>query len=61
MENETHRPASLLVWPVRQQCAVCGAEGQMAGMFPLTEWQMPDGSIALNCEERCEDPRTVQY
>ena len=50
MENETHRPASLLVWPTRQKCVECGAERQMAGIFPLTEWQTPDGHIGDECQ-----------
>ncbi len=58
MENETHRPASLLVWPLKQRCVDCGAERQMAGIFPLTEWQMPDGHIVVDCEGRGEDLRT---
>jgi len=56
-EYETHRPVSLLVWPLRQKCVDCGAERQMAGMFSLTEWQMPDGHIVVDCEVRGEDPR----
>jgi len=36
----------------------CGAERQMAGIFPLTGWQMPDGHIVVDCEGRGEDPRT---
>ena len=59
MKNETHRPASLLVSPLRQKCVACGAERQMTGIFPLTEWQMPDGHIVQDCEGRGEDPRTV--
>ncbi len=59
MENETHRPVSLLVWPLKQRCMECGAERQMAGIFPLIEWQMPDGHIVLDCEGLIEDPRTV--
>ena len=57
MENETHRPGSLLVWPLRQRCVECGTERQMVGMFPLTEWHMPDGHIVVDCEGRREDPR----
>ena len=59
MENETHRPASLLVWPLRQRCVECGAEIQMAGIFPPTEWQMSDGHIVEDCEGHGEDLRTV--
>ena len=59
MENETHRPASLLVWPLKQRCMECGAERQMAGIFPLIGWQMPDGHIVVDCEGRGEDPRPV--
>ena len=33
----------------------CGAERQMAGMFPLTEWKMSDGHIVQVCEGRGED------
>lgn len=51
-ENETHRPAALLVWPLRQRCIDCGAERQMAGIFSLTEWQMPDGHIVVDCVGR---------
>ena len=61
MEKETHRPVSLLVWPLRQKCIECGAERQMAGILPLTEWRMPDGHIVVDCEGRGEDPRTVLY
>ena len=61
MENETHRPVSLLVWPLRQRCAECGAERQIAGMHPLTEWQMSDGHIVVDYEGRGEDPRTELY
>jgi hypothetical protein len=57
MENETHRPFSLLVWPLRQRCVECGAERQMAGIFPLTWWQMSDGHIVVDCAGRGEDPR----
>ena len=59
MESETHRPASLLVWPVEQRCMECGAERYMAGMFPLTGWQMSDGHIVVDCVGRGEDPRTM--
>ena len=61
MEKEAHRPASLLVWPVRQRCKECEAERQMAGIFPLTVWKMPDGHIVVDCEGRGEDPRTILY
>ena len=37
------------------------AERRMAGVFPLTEWQMSDGHIVKECEGRDEDPRTVLY
>ena len=37
------------------------AERRMAGVFPLTEWQMSDGHIVKGCEGRDEDPRTVLY
>ncbi len=58
MENETHRPVSLLVWPLKQRCMKCGAERQMAGILPLIEWQMPDGHIVGDCEGRGEDHRS---
>ncbi len=58
MENETHRPVSLLLWPLRQRCTECGAERQMAGIFPLTEWRMADGHMVVDCEGRGEDLRT---
>lgn len=61
MENETHRPASLLVWPLKQRCMECGAERYMAGNFPLTEWQMSDGHVVEECEGRIADTRTVLY
>ena len=57
MENETYRPASLLAWPLKQRCVVCGAEGQMAGIFPLTGWRMSDGHLVVDCARRGEDPR----
>ncbi len=38
-----------------------GAERYMAGIFPLTEWQTPDGHIVVDCEGRVEDPRTMLY
>ena len=59
MENETHRPVSLLVWPLRQRCVECGAERYMVGIFPLTVWQMPDGHIVVDCAGRGDDPRSV--
>ena len=37
------------------------AERRMAGVFPLTEWQMSDGHIVKECEGRDDDPRTVLY
>ena len=58
MEKEIHRPVSLLVWPLKQRCMECGAERQMAGIFPLTGWQMPDGHIVVDCEGRVADPCT---
>ena len=61
MEKETHRPASLLVWPLKQRCMECGAERYMAGIFPLTGWQMPDGHIVVDCEGRGEDLRPMLY
>ena len=61
MENEAHRPDSLLVWSTRQRCVECGAERQMVGIFPLTEWQMSDGHIVVDCEGPGVDPRTVLY
>ena len=56
MGNETHRPVSLLVCPLRQRCVECGAERQMAGILPLTEYKMSDGHIVVDCEGRGEDP-----
>ena len=56
-EKETHRPVSLLVWPLRQTCMECGAERYMAGIFPLTGWQTPDGHIVADCDEGAVDPR----
>ena len=61
MENETHRPISLLAWPLKQRCVECGAERQMAGIFPLTGCQMPDGHRVVDREGRGEDPCTVLY
>jgi hypothetical protein len=52
-----YTPSTLLVWPVRQICVECGAEWYMAGIFPLTEWQMPAGYVVEECEGRGEDPR----
>ena len=59
MEKETHRPVSLLVWPLRQRCVECGAERQMAGIFPLTGWQTFDGHIVVDCEGQGEGPLAI--
>lgn len=54
---KAHTPAPLLVWPRKQRCAECGAEWCMAGIFPLTDWQMSDGHVVKECEGRGEGPR----
>ena len=59
MENETHRSATLLTWPVKQRCVECGAERYMAGIFPLTGWVMLDGHVVEECGGRGADLRTV--
>ena len=45
--------------PLRQRRLEYGAERQMAGIFPLTGWQMSDGHIVVDCEGRGEDPRIM--
>jgi len=57
-EMKEHSPSTLLgVWPRTQRCAVCGAERWMHGIFPVTEWQLLDGTtVGENCVGQGEDP-----
>ena len=59
-----HTPLTLLVWLRKHRYAECGAERYMAGIFPLTKWQISDGSMVSvdkDCEGRGDNPRPLDY
>lgn len=51
--SDGHSPATLLNrWPRKQRCTICQAERYMHGIFSITPWLLPDGSIAVVCPGR---------